>query len=98
VLRLGGAAAPGRRRRRASIGTRRQQLDDLADDVHALCTVTMAERRSGLIPPGSDAYQATVLKVAQMSQVADRTYNLVDALATLSDITARCLNRYVDAS
>ncbi|WP_086842957.1 dsDNA nuclease domain-containing protein [Streptomyces coeruleofuscus] len=87
-----------RRRRRASIGTRRQQLDDLADDVHALCTVTMAERRSGLIPPGPDAYQATILKVAQMPQVAERTYNLVDALATLSDITARCLNRYVDAS
>ncbi|MFE2693615.1 dsDNA nuclease domain-containing protein [Streptomyces mirabilis] len=87
-----------RRRRRASIGTKRQQLDDLADDVHALCTVTMAERHSGLIAPGPDAYQATVLKVANMPQVADRTHNLTDALATLSDITARCLNRYADAS
>ncbi|MGP3636381.1 dsDNA nuclease domain-containing protein [Streptomyces sp. 24-1644] len=87
-----------RRRRRDSIGARRQQLDDLADDVHSLCTVTMVERRSGLIAPGPDAYQATVLKIASMPQVTDRTHNLTDALATLSDITARCLNRYADVS
>jgi hypothetical protein len=87
-----------RRRRRASIGTKRQQLDDLADDVYALCTVTMVERRSGLIAPGAAAYEATVLKVANLPQVADRTHSVTDALATLSDITARCLNRYADAS
>ncbi|MFZ3572312.1 dsDNA nuclease domain-containing protein [Streptomyces sp. BH097] len=87
-----------RRRRRSSIGSRRQQLDDLADDVHALCTVTMVERRSGLIAPGAEAYQETVLKVANLPQVADRTHSVTDALATLSDITARCLNRYADAS
>jgi hypothetical protein len=86
-----------RRRRRASIGKRRQVLDDLSDGVNSLCMITMAKRRSGIIQPGSAVYSATILAVSEMTEVTSGQVSLTDALAVLCDITARCQNRYADA-
>lgn len=85
-----------RRRRRSSIGARRQQFDDLADKINSICTVTMAKRRGGLLEAGQPAYLATITAVSEMREVADGQVSLTDALAALCDITARCQNRYAD--
>ncbi|MGJ5797480.1 dsDNA nuclease domain-containing protein [Streptomyces griseorubiginosus] len=86
-----------RRRRRSSIGARRQQFDDLADKINSICTVTMAKRRGGLLEAGPAAYLATISAVSEMPEVAGGHVSLTDALAVLCDITARCQNRYADA-
>lgn len=87
-----------RRTYRSSIGTRRRQFDDLADKINAICTLMMARRRGGLIEPGSPAYIQTLLAVSDMPEVTSGEFTLAEAHAILSDITARCRNRYADVS
>ncbi|KAB8178337.1 dsDNA nuclease domain-containing protein [Microbispora catharanthi] len=87
-----------RRRYRSSIGKTRAALDDLADEIFAICSLVMAQRRAGLIPPGSESYARTILQVSQLPRVLSGETTLANAYAILSDITARCQNRYADAS
>lgn len=87
-----------RRRLRSSVGVRRGQLNLLSDEVNAICMLYMAKRRSGQIDAGSDAYNATVMAVSELPDVASGVVSLADAMAVLSDITARCLNWYADVS
>lgn len=87
-----------RRRYRTSIGVRRRQYDEFADKVNAICTLTMARRRAGRIAAGSEAYLETLVTVSEMAEVASGEFTLAEAHAVLSDITARCQNRYADVS
>ncbi|MFF0114410.1 dsDNA nuclease domain-containing protein [Streptomyces prasinus] len=87
-----------RRTYRASVGTRRRAYDDLADQINAICTLTMAKRRAGRLDAGSAAYFETLVAVSEMPEVTSRQFTLAEAHAVLSDITARCQNRYADAS
>ena len=70
----------------------------LADEVHAICSRVMAERRAGRIPAGSEAYFETLTRVESLSAVSSGIVSLARAHAVLADITARCQNRYADAS
>ncbi|MPY54255.1 hypothetical protein [Streptomyces acidicola] len=87
-----------RRTYRASVGTRRRAYDDLADQINAICTLTMAKRRAGRLDAGSAAYFETLVAVSELPEVTSRQFTLTEAHAVLSDITARCQNRYGDAS
>jgi hypothetical protein len=87
-----------RRTRRSSVGGRRQHFDTLADKVYAICQVATAQRRGGLLAAGPATYNATVLEISRMPEVRSGEVPLSEALAVLSDITARCQNRYEDAS
>ncbi|WP_181138700.1 dsDNA nuclease domain-containing protein [Streptomyces sp. Ru73] len=87
-----------RQTQRRSLGSERQRLAELSDKVYAICQLTSMQRRGGLIEAGEPAYRATMLAVSQMREVVSGTVDLSQALAALSDITARCQNRYEDAS
>ncbi|MFE2296403.1 dsDNA nuclease domain-containing protein [Streptomyces sp. NPDC059452] len=87
-----------RQAQRRSLGSERQRLAELSDKVYAICQLTSMQRRGGLIEAGEPAYRETMLKVSQMREVVSGTVDLSQALAVLSDITARCQNRYEDAS
>ncbi|MFF1594700.1 dsDNA nuclease domain-containing protein [Streptomyces sp. NPDC058286] len=87
-----------RQTRRRSVGLSAQRLDALSDKVYAICQITSMRRRSGLIEAGQAAYAATVEAILAMPEVASGDVAVSDALAVLSDITARCQNRYEDAS
>ncbi|MFE5030042.1 dsDNA nuclease domain-containing protein [Streptomyces sp. NPDC056656] len=87
-----------RQTHRRSLGLSRQRFDALSDKVYAICQLVSAKRRAGLIEAGPSAYAATILAISEMSEVASNEVPLSDALAVLSDITARCQNRYDDAS
>lgn len=87
-----------RRLQRGSLSTRRQLYGNLADKIFAICQLTQARRRGGRIAAGQDSYLATIEAVSELPEVASGDVSLSDALAVLSDITARCQNRYEDAS
>jgi hypothetical protein len=87
-----------RRTWRASLGPAREAMDAFADEVHAICTRVMAERRSGRIAAGSEAYFETLTRVEGLPAVSSGAVSLARAHAVLADITARCRNRYADAS
>ncbi|MGX1913659.1 dsDNA nuclease domain-containing protein [Streptomyces phaeochromogenes] len=87
-----------RQARRRSVGLGRQRFDKLSDKVFAICQVTSARRRGGLVEAGSPAYMATVQAILAMPEVESGEVEISDALAVLSDITARCQNRYDDVS
>lgn len=87
-----------RRVYRSSVGLMRERLNDLSDDIYAICVDVMAKRRCGKISPGADSYHATLHGIAQLPQVLSGEVPLRHAHALLSDITARCQNRYADAS
>ncbi|MGW0572975.1 dsDNA nuclease domain-containing protein [Streptomyces tauricus] len=87
-----------RRAWRASLGPAREAMDAFADEVHAICSRVMAERRAGRIPAGSEAYFETLTRVEDLPAVSTGTVSLARAHAVLADITARCQNRYADAS
>lgn len=87
-----------RRSYRSSVGSRRRAYDQLSDQVNAICTLVMAKRRAGRIAPGSEAYLETLEAIIAMPEIASRQFSLAEAHAVLSDITARCQNRYSDAS
>ncbi|MFF4874178.1 dsDNA nuclease domain-containing protein [Streptomyces sp. NPDC000961] len=87
-----------RRTRRASLGTARQRYDALADKIYAICQLTAARRRAGRIDAGAPAYLATLDAVCELPEVVAGDVPINEALAVLSDITARCQNRYEDAS
>jgi hypothetical protein len=87
-----------RRRYRAAVGGERTQFDDLNDRVFAVCTEISAKRRAGIIDDGPAAYAATVQAVAGLELSSPEVVSSSDKLAALSDVTARCQNRYSDAS
>lgn len=87
-----------RQARRRSVGMSRERYDALSDKVYAICQITTARRRMGLIQPGQPAYAATLEAIVKMPEVESGQVELSDALAILSDVTARCQNRYEDAS
>ncbi|MEV5062255.1 dsDNA nuclease domain-containing protein [Streptomyces sp. N1] len=87
-----------RQARRRSVGMSRERYDALSDRVYAICQITTARRRMGLIQPGQPAYAATLEAIVKMPEVESGQVELSDALAILSDVTARCQNRYEDAS
>ncbi|MDQ0305818.1 hypothetical protein J2S46_000374 [Kitasatospora herbaricolor] len=87
-----------RRAWRAGLAPMREQMDEFADEVYAVCSRVMAERRAGRIPAGSEAYFETLSRVESLPAVSSGTVSLARAHAVLADITARCQNRYADAS
>ncbi len=87
-----------RRRYRSAIGQEREYFDTLNDHVYAVCTQVSAERRSGNFVDPSAAYAATIRAVSEVQPMGVRTVPLPDKLAALSDVTARCQNRYSDDS
>ncbi|WP_162870362.1 dsDNA nuclease domain-containing protein [Kitasatospora cineracea] len=87
-----------RRAQRASVGPVSEQMDVFADEVFAVCTRVMAERRAGRIQAGSEAYFETLSRVENLPAVSSGAVTLARAHAVLADITARCQNRYADAS
>jgi len=86
-----------RRRYRASVGGERAVFDALNDRVFAVCTEISAKRRARIIDEGPAAYAATVQAVAGLELPSD-VMSSSDKMAALSDVTARCQNRYSDAS
>ncbi|GAB2767762.1 hypothetical protein GCM10027072_78580 [Streptomyces bullii] len=87
-----------RRHQRSSLGAEKQRLADLSDKIYAICQVTAMQRRGGLIEAGEPAYRETMQAVCRLPEVVANEVPLSHALAVLSDITARCQNRYEDAS
>lgn len=87
-----------RRRYRSSVGGERAVFDSLNDHVFAVCTEISAERRARIIDEGPAAYAATVQAVAGLELSRPDVMSFSDKLAALSDVTARCQNRYSDAS
>lgn len=53
---------------------------------------------AGRIAAGAPAYLATLDAVCELPEVVAGDVPINEALAVLSDITARCQNRYEDAS
>ena len=85
-----------RRRYRSAVGGERAQFDSLNDHVFAICSEVSASRRAGQIAPGPIAYAATMMAVCERPLVPAREVSQPDRLAALSDVTARCENRYTD--
>jgi hypothetical protein len=85
-----------RLRYRSAIGGERRALDTIYDHVFAICSEISARRRAGEIAAGPAAYAATVTAVCERPLVPAMTVPQPDRLATLSEITARCQNRYTD--
>lgn len=86
-----------RRRYRSAIGDERATFNTLNDHVFATCMDISARRRAGLIADGPPAYAATIQAVKHI-EIAGATIPMPDKLAALSDVTARCRNRYSDDS
>lgn len=87
-----------RRRYRSAIGQQRDYFDTLNDHVYAVCTQKSAERRAGKFEGPVGAYAATIEAVSQLQPKEVKAIPLPDKLAALSDVTARCQNRYSDDS
>lgn len=86
-----------RSRFRSALGLKRIAYIELNDHVHAICSQTSARRRAGQVAPGAAAYAATVDAVtAGDLTLATIQLSIAERLAALSDVTARCVNRYVD--
>lgn len=85
-----------RLRYRSAIGGERQAMESLYDHVFAICAEVSARRRAGEIAAGPAAYAATVTAVCDRPLVPARAVSQPDRLAALSEITARCQNRYTD--
>lgn len=83
-----------RLRYRSAVGRQRQAMNLTYDHVFAICTEISARRRAGQIAPGAAAYPATVTAVCERPLVPPLQVSQADRLATLSEITARCQNRY----
>ncbi|OKJ10611.1 hypothetical protein AMK21_30555 [Streptomyces sp. CB00316] len=87
-----------RQAQRSTVGLGRQRLAAFADKVYAVCQLTSARRRSGSIATGQLAYAAILEALFQLPEVQSGEVDFSQAVAVLSDITARCQNRYEDAS
>lgn len=87
-----------RRRYRSAIGQEREYFDTLNDHVYAVCTQISADRRAGKFVDPRTAYAATIKEVSMLQPMGTRSIPLPDKLAALSDVTARCQNRYSDES
>src|SRR5262249_3940738 len=85
-----------RLRYRSALGRERQAFDTIYDHVFAICSEISARRRVGDIAAGPAAYAATVTAVCERPLAPAMTVPQADRLATLSEITARCQNRYTD--
>jgi hypothetical protein len=85
-----------RRRYRSAVGGERTLFDSLNDHVFAICSEVSASRRAGEIAPGPIAYAATMMAVCERPLIPARAVSQPDRLAALSDVTARCENRYTD--
>lgn len=85
-----------RRRYRSAVGGERARFDSLNDHIFAICTEVSARRRAGDIEPGPQAYAATVNAVCERPLIPAMPASQSDRLAALSDVTARCENRYTD--
>jgi hypothetical protein len=84
-----------RRRYRSAVGSERAGFDSLNDHVFAICTEISALRRAGEIGEGAPAYAETVKAINVRPLVPSRDVSAADRLAALTDVTARCENRYV---
>ncbi|WP_083418634.1 dsDNA nuclease domain-containing protein [Pseudofrankia sp. BMG5.36] len=85
-----------RRRYRSAVGDERLQLDHLNDHVFALCSDIAARRRAGEIAEGAASYAATMQAVGALQIPSAPRFSLLDKVASLHDVTARCQNRYAD--
>jgi hypothetical protein len=85
-----------RRRYRSAVGAEKAHFDSLNDHVFAICSEMSAKRRAGEVTPGPLAYSATIKAVCERPFIPARTVSQPDRLAALSDVTARCENRYAD--
>lgn len=85
-----------RRRYRSSVGQEREYFDTLNDHVHAVCTQVSADRRASRTLDAPATYAATVARVSIIEPYDGKPVPLPDKLAALSDVTARCQNRYTD--
>ncbi|MFD2414844.1 dsDNA nuclease domain-containing protein [Amycolatopsis pigmentata] len=86
-----------RRRYRAALGGERTRFDVLNDHIFTVCTTISAKRRAGIIRDGPPAYAATVEAATAVELPPQYAVTVADKLAALSDVTARCQNRYTDA-
>ena len=87
-----------RRRYRSAVGQEREMLDAISDNVFAVCAHISAQRRSGAIADGPPAYSATINAINNLQFPNLGYISFSEKLAALSDVTARCRNRYSDAS
>jgi hypothetical protein len=87
-----------RRRYRSALGVERELFNSLNDHVFAICTDISAQRRAGMIADGPSAYAETVRAVTHLDLPHTGSIPVYDKLAALSDVTARCQNRYSDDS
>ena len=87
-----------RRQYRSAIGHEREHFDSLNDHVYAVCTQITAERRAGKFSGPAEAYAATIDAVTRLQPAGLTSVSLPDKFAALSDVTARCQNRYADDS
>jgi hypothetical protein len=86
-----------RRRYRSAIGQERAMLNTLNDHVFSVCVDVSAQRRAGLIPEGPKAYAATIQGIRHI-EILGMRIAMPEKIAALSDVTARCQNRYSDDS
>lgn len=82
-----------RRRVRSAIGTEKARYKELNREVFAICQRVAAHRRAGKVQPGPAAYSAVV--DALDTNVDDTLGTSADRMATLTDVTYRCQNRYM---
>lgn len=85
-----------RRRYRSAVGEGRASLDSLNDHVFAICAEVAATRRAGHLQAGASTYHEVLRRVAALSPSSASNISIIDKIAALSDVTARCQNRYVD--
>lgn len=83
-----------RREQRSAIGAKRDELANLNDEVHAVTVEVNAQRRAGMIADGPAAYAATIAAMGELS--AQLGTSRITTLQALTDVTARCQNRYRD--
>jgi hypothetical protein len=87
-----------RRRYRSAVGQERALMNEISDNVFAVCAYISAQRRSGQIADGPVAYAATLDALVNFGSSRIGMISQFEKMAALADITARCRNRYSDVS
>ncbi|MDQ3956241.1 MAG: hypothetical protein M3285_11910 [Actinomycetota bacterium] len=88
------------RRRRAAIGSEREALDAIVDEIAMACLTIKGARARGDVAPGMPSVEATLAAVRELHEEerwGERGVPLRSAFGALHDVTGRCQNRYVDA-
>ncbi|WP_244927920.1 dsDNA nuclease domain-containing protein [Nocardioides sp. W7] len=81
-----------RRMIRSAVGAEKVRYKELNREVFAICQRVAAHRRAGKVQPGPAAYSAVV--DALDTDINGTLGTSADRMATLSDVTYRCQNRY----